>query len=455
MSDWDDMDVALEPTAAPTRSNDVLDVYAAAIADGADDGLLDLDVVADWWPQRLQFVPPRFRCLLVAPIIGALYAAAAWDLRQRRGWRFNERDWVPIFVSGVALQLSIFGPLYCLARPQLRDHNPADWYGIVLTTPCAWLYFAGMAHSFMRRARRGEARGFHRRALPAVLADLQQIRHRALVRSELIVAAAVAIAGVEGFLLRVLARHLEFHVNGAVFWWVSTSYWFMQLISTHTMTYLGLVLLYQHVAMVKTFCGDEWARTRALARIYEQGIVAQWTGVWQGLVHEMQHAPLARAAGVGGAALMLAQSAACLWYLAVIRLYPGESAPGRDLQAAAVLGFAHSFILAGLYVFQTVRLLRHIEEQQRAMGETQNRLQCAVDGFDAGERPEGELELLQGRARLVGGLARLLAVADTQPRLMNMSLDSLRWTAINGGLVCINLFFLQLFIQFCLPWNIF
>jgi hypothetical protein len=402
------------------------------------------------WLRPVRAVPGWLLWPLATPVIGLLYMMAGIDLRRRSGWSPNRGDWLLVAVTGFVFQCAMACPIWCLANPGIRFEHPANWWGSIVLWYVASLWMTIMARAFIKYRRR---KAGDRPPPPHVRRDIAAIDEKVRVPTEGFLFVALVIAIAETFTLRETSHVWDYHTREAIltFWYVSTVFWAAWLYVTHVLTYLGLTVLYQQSRMLLEFAAEQARRTRAITHIYDPHAVTQWTGIWQGIVREVQHGPVGKSVAVGGSFLTLWQSIVCIWYLAVIRLYRADTTD-RDLRSASWIGLFHSLTIFTMYVIVTVRMQRSIEAQHRDIAHVQHTVQQAIDAFSADERDPQDLELLECKVIVLQGLDNLLSVADPNPKFLEMSLDSARWTALNVGLIFVNLFFLQMFIQFC--WRV-
>lgn len=405
--------------------------------------------------------------IALIPIVGGLYVYGARQLRRYPDITPDESDWQSMALIGVFMQLSVIGPIYCVAQPSYLDwkYPPvADWYGSILFYCICALWMERIAVTFYHKAqrRRGELKRMQRAAFcgsrtartryEQVEGDIRSLRQQARISSTWLILCLAVLSGVEVALIRIAGRPLDADTPRQYeFYIVMTGFWFLIFLAVNTLVGIGLLVIVYQWRLIRLFAKQK--RAEDLTDIRDSQLVARFCGVWQGIIlREVQASPAARSLSVHGSMFSLLATLVTAWYLAFRFLYPKTTKNVEDFHAAALLVLAYEFMATVMYILVTVWMQRSIESQHRTVATMHHQLHCAIDAARAGDiaRDEDDLVLLAGKSRVVYSLDRLLTTADPRARLWNASLDSLRWTGVNFGLLFVNAFILQIFYAKCI-----
>lgn len=215
---------------------------------------------------------------------------------------------------------------------------------------------------------------------------------------------------------------------------------FFLLSAVNIMSWFGLYLLAEQQHRLRNFCEK--------AKINDKDI-AKWAVAWQHLLQDMERNPL-----------LCSTTPVCsmmLFILAFISLLFGvlrnlsNSDAFEDVLPIALFVGVHSAFLLGCYIYIVNNSQTVIERQHKAVSELQNTVQLAMDEASRTDyADEQQLDVLRAKVRVLQALDRFLVIADPKPKILNTSLDSLRWAVINFSLFTINATFLLLYLTFCL-----
>lgn len=406
------------------------------------------------------------------PFIGSMYMYGALKLRKYHEMTPDVSDWIAMLIVGGFTQLAVFGPIYCLAQPKFLHWEQApvaDWWGSVIFYCVSAFVLERVAITFYDKTqrRRGEIKrmarlaaaggAVSRRRFERVEGEIRALRQAARLRSTYLLVAIALLSGIEVALIRIAGRSINIpktHEHEAErmyeFYTIMSIFWFLILFAMNTVVSLGILVLVYQMRLVGVFGAQK--RAEDLMDIRDSELVARWCAIWQGIImRDVQSSPSAKSISLHGSAFSLLTTLATAWYLALRFLYPNSTKNVEDFHSAALLILAYAFLSTLAYIFVTVWMQRAIEAQHRTVATMHHQLVCAIDDARAGRvtRDDDDLELLAGKTRVVYSLDRLLATADPRARLFNSSLDSLRWTGVNFGLLFVNAFIVQIFYERC------
>jgi hypothetical protein len=420
--------------------------------------------------------------LVFLPVIGGIYVYGAFQLRRYPDMMPDPDDWRIIALVGAFIQLGVVGPIYCACQPDVLKRNPppvADWYGSIIFYCLVAFYFERVAVTFYYKAlrRRSEMKRLQRAAstgsksvrtrIHLVEGDIARLRQGARFNSTFLIVVVAILSGVEIALMRVVGEQSttaaptnSTWVNGTQapkngpprleFVVVMTAFWFLLLLAVNAMVGLGVLIMAFQYRLITIFSRQR--RAEELNDIRDPQLVARWCAAWQGIImREVQASPAAKSVAFHGSMFSILSVIASGWYLATRFLYPNSTKNVEDFHAPAILVLLYGLISTVAYCVITVLMQRAIEAQHRLVATVRHELTCLIDDVRSGNlvRDQDDLELLEGKSRVIHSLDRLLTTADPRARLFNVSLDSLRWTVVNVGLLTVNAFILQIFYAKC------
>lgn len=447
-------------------------------------------------PSSLIFLPLRIiLCVLALPFIGSFLAVFA--LREKLGGRLignNESDWRLLLFAGIGHQIALAPVVYVLTFPP-PDGFPAvsgdgpdgslhntplavDYYGSLVWYMFVTLYLLFISAVFHQSKADGTAALSLRRLREAksrvnALQLLERLRRSTRSPSDLVIVLAASLGIVETVLFR-LCLHDSFCPRGSngqniddlsyftaygkspVFW-IMTASWFVTLTVVNTLSMYGLMLYFQQLREVEEFTylhkhANSSKERNGIGRPLLQDLndfskdVAVWTHVYHELMLSIKNRAIVKAFFVPTTVMIVFTFAGSVFYLAVEQIY--NSGHRERSTMVSVVGATYSVFVCGAYIWLTVRLQRAINFHSASIGAALNDLQRQMSE-QRHELDRSQLLQMESSVRVLQSLGVYLGVADNNPKLLGLSLDSFRWAVILTGLLSMNMFFFWLYERNC------
>lgn len=175
--------------------------------------------------------------------------------------------------------------------------------------------------------------------------------------------------------------------------------------------------------------------------------ISIWTFTWQQFILDIKRKPLTVATTTSTFLALAVTILGCTCYIAILNLNAKGSAVAEfTTPLAAVMAFA-GFCM-GVFVYVTVQVSNAVELHTKTIAQLQNDTQVRVN--DEGEAYAGrQRQLLLAKVRVLQSLDVYLRHSDSRPKLVGMSVESLRWTVIVIGLIVLNACFFGLYYSWC------
>jgi hypothetical protein len=175
--------------------------------------------------------------------------------------------------------------------------------------------------------------------------------------------------------------------------------------------------------------------------------ISIWTFTWQQFILDIKRKPLTVATTTSTFLALVATILGCTFYIAIFNLQAkGSEVAEFTTPLAAVMAFA-AFCM-GVFVYVTVQVSNAVDVHTKTIAQLQNDTQVRVN--DEGDSYAGkQKQLLLAKVRVLQSLDIYLRHSDSRPKLVGMSVESLRWTVIIIGLVILNACFFGLYYSWC------
>jgi hypothetical protein len=450
-------------------------------------------------PLRLQSLPLKIvLSFLLLPFIG--FSWVGFGLSERLSQRVvghNPNDWLVIVFIGFFHQLSLMGLIYTIYDPScMRNKLPTDYYGTTIFYPLSILYLFAISLTYhvkkgssrlMATNKKLERMEVSRVSVSTTKANamqlLEEFRKETAVATWILIpfcsALAVIIlivirlcidrngcynyydevdqanattwtrfdlpsANCSGNLFRPAPRSgdISFNIMN-VFWWLLSA-------ATTLCCVYSVVLFYQQVRQIEEFTYiKKYSKKRRLwgdVNDFSKD-VAVWANVWQELLQGLNNRPISRAFISTNAIvsfLLVVGSSCYIVFQTVLK----DLGIGELTTAFSAL-LAFNFVTLVLFVVVAVRMQRSIEFQVKSVSAAQNDLQREIDENKVNM---GREEMLQkmSNCRVLSALDVYLTVFDNTPKIVGtISLESMRWIILLGGLTAMNIFFFALYVSKC------
>ena len=431
------------------------------------------------------------------PFIGLCWCRYAIKERlARRVVGHNPWDWLVIACIGLFHQCAVLGLITAIVRQHhVQCYFPTDFYGAVIFYPTSivYLYTISLTFRFKQGSRRVTqtneklAKWEVTSTKANAITLLEQFRISTSVPIYLLIPFSIALSTILLLIIRVCIGDsclvkvgpTQYEDNWSRFtlplnatcepdMMISVAppgtplryqdlafnlmnvFWVLLISATCMCASYSVILYYQQVRQIEEFTYiQKYSKKRPFLKDLNDFSkdVAVWANVWQDLLEGINNRPVVRAfiSNNFGVAFILWTGSA--FYL-VFQTALNQSEVGELTTAcAALLGF--NTIVLGVFIAVTISLQRVIEYQVRSISAAQNDLQRQIDEQKMSMDREKLLQMMSN-CRVLAALDVYLSVDDNRPKIVeSVSLESMRWIAVIGGLLAMNIFFFSLYVSKC------
>ena len=438
--------------------------------------------------------------LLLLPIyIGAVMVLFALDRRAKKVPLFlNERDWVVVVSIGALLQLS-FLSVMVHSVPEVRDtlvdrlKMDQDYLGPFFVYPVTSLYMCIIAVVFLfhdwRQAKK-EKREVGKRQRMQIQAIVQRLSDAVKFRPEFIVVISLVVSALAVMATRFcgITRNCPDGNNGNQLWeahfmseplmYLLVFFEFAQFYIVTAVLVSSCSLYWQNLQLVRVFVSpqklDDYrhrsgsllgpaARRRKKKKQNKATVknwndfsrpesLAVWYELYQVIVAGMNQHPAVVAVCAPTFLLTFFISVAGSVTVVVDNVYQrhGIASFTTILIALIIL----SLVTVCTFLYLTVQLDYTVTLQSQRICDVQNQLQGQIELLRSGQAPvemasSVSTYTLEAKVHALKALDVFMRHCDANPKLIGLSLASIRWTIIMLLLAFVNAFFVLLFMIYC------
>lgn len=422
---------------------------------------------------------------LLFPCIGTFLAYFAFIHRNDPTFLLNRGDWRVMYVVGVALQLAVACPLALLidndeARSSLLSlPTHGDYYGPLVMYPLVCLFFVVLtmvyyglriSGAFAARERLIEDEQKHLRMNKTnFMINLKaELREKTEVRSELLVIVSTAIALAQVLFMRscllinsttegfcdsgqsMLFSSVRY--RNSVYVWIATVFWFLLFFVVDLIVLLAVLAYYQELRQVELFTmttrgndgGFSQQHSAIMRDLYDPRNLAAWAALWEMLVKEVKHNPVTESLRSTTFLANVISFLASLLYIGITNVNSERGV--AEFTNGCISVAAISLFGWVSFIYITAKLQNAIQSHETTISKVANDCQCAqmMSRHDSVEAKQ-----LRSKVLVLQTLDLYNRAAARYPKLLGLSLETLRWSIIIFGLATLDFFFLFLFVVDC------
>lgn len=434
--------------------------------------------------------------------IGALISFVAWQ-RKRTPIFINDRDWVVLMAIGISSQISIVSVLLNALYPDAarvlvsKLHTQSDYYSpfVIYPSSSVFLCIVAVRYAFLEYKQRKKSKrsssNLSEWRQKSILLAKERLRDVVKLRSDWIIIPISVFAGfMATFGLRFCAIGASCSHNSAANQFFDEAYMkeplfvsaavfsFCQFFQITAITLLGVVMFYQHWRVIDIFTFPNkipfhlrgvttTRRNKKRARSDSPSVtrgkvdwhdlshpegVATYFALFNEIVGDMNHHPAVVAISTPSFAVAVILFLVGAAFIVFSNVYQSGKFAIFSVVALAIVFIAVSIISA--FIIITMKLDKTINEQSSIIAKVQNDVQLQIDALrmeGGGTRnvTQQMLRILEAKVNALQALDVYVRYSDSSPKLIGMSLNTLRWTTIFSLLLFINMFFLLLYHEFC------